>query len=140
MAALGSGFVADEGRWRRRFGCGLELQPEEGVRGKGDGVGLVGDWWEGDVAQHLDGYHAGQVRKIEQHGLREAGEVGDAKDGFIAAIAAVIVAYVGKDFAVSGSQELECAAAEDTKELAEGDHVCASSEAERTGRRAGFRR
>ena len=93
----------DEGargcRERRRSGCGgfleevddgvggtrgggLELEPEEGVGRERDGVGSFVDDGEGDVAEHLDGLAAGEPGEVERDGLGEAGEVGDAEDGF----------------------------------------------------------
>ena len=102
---------------------GLEFEPEERVWRKGEGVGLRGDGGEGDVAQHLDWDHAGESGEIEGDGLGEAGEVGDAEDGFAVCRLRVVLAEIGEDLAVVGVEELLRAAAEDLEELAQGDHV-----------------
>ena len=47
------------------FGCGLEFEPEERVGREGEGIGLRGDGGEGDVAEHLDGDHAGEAGEVE---------------------------------------------------------------------------
>jgi trehalose synthase len=101
----------------------LELQPEEAIGGEGKWVGLGGDFWEGDVAEHLYGITAHKFCQIEGDGLGEAGEIGDAEDGFGVAVWERAVADVGEDFAIFGVEEFEGAAAEDLEELAQGDHV-----------------
>ena len=107
----------------------MELEPEEGVGGEGEGVGLVCYWWEGDVAEHLDGLHAGEGAEVERDGLGETGEIGDAKHGLMtAAVLVVVVADVCEDFAVFGVEKLHGAAAEDVEELAQGDHVAGPME------------
>ena len=65
---------------------GLEFEPEERVRRECERIGLRGDGGEGDVAEHLDRNHAGEAGEVERDGLREAGEIGDAEDGFAVAV------------------------------------------------------
>ena len=105
------------------MGGGLELEPEEAVGGERDGVGGFVDEGEGDVAEHLDGLAAGVLGEVEGDGLGEAGEVGDAEDGFGVAVVAGEFADVGEDFAVLGVEEFLGAAAEDLEDFAQGDHV-----------------
>ncbi len=104
------------------FGRGLEFEPEEGVGCERQRVGLRGDGGEGDVAEHLDGDHAGKAGEVERDGLGEAGEVGDAEDGFADTVFFVL-ADVGQNFSVVGVEELLRAATEDVEELAQRDHV-----------------
>ena len=67
-------------------GGGLELEPEEGVGGEGEGVGLVENWREVDVAEHFDGDETSIGSEVEGYGLGEAREIGDAKDGLVCAV------------------------------------------------------
>ena len=85
---MGSSSGTVHGLWS--FGRGLEFEPEEGVGREREGVGLRGDGGEGDVAEHLDGDHAGEPGEVERDGLGEAGEVGDAEDGLAEAAACVL--------------------------------------------------
>jgi len=57
----------------REFRARLEFEPEEGVGGERQGVRLRGDGGEGDIAEHLDGDHAGKAGEVERDGLGEAG-------------------------------------------------------------------
>ena len=106
------------------FGAVENLQPEEGVGGEREGVGLIGDAGEGDVAEHLDGDAAREVGEVELYGLGEAREVGEAEDGLAGGVGtAVVAANIGEDFAVFGAEEFKGATTEDLEEFAQGDHV-----------------
>ena len=83
------------------------------MAGKGQQVGQVANRREGGVAHQLHREASPESRQIELHRLRPARKIGHAENRLV-----FILAHVGEDLAVAGTQKLQGAAAKGLVRLA----------------------
>src|SRR5262249_17514464 len=88
----------------------LKFKPQKTVGSQSEPVGLALDGREFNVSEHLNRNGACRFGQVEVDKLREAREIGDAKDPLI-----LVLSHVAEDFAVRRIEEPHAPAAENVE-------------------------